>query len=313
LDSLNDATTSTTEESGSLSIEAATGILTSINDVLPPPPPPDAPAGTSGTTSSTDQQTSDAHVATSALNVASTVLASSTQITTQAATEATEILSFVLSQPTVVADTSGSDQVQSSVNAISDSVLNQSSATETNLTVVITTRNLNITAEKRSAEAVAEAPATCQTETEPAVVSLPPNVLTNTQVNESLPIDMLLYSSSVNLHDMIIDGADESFATSANVTLSSPLISFSLRQGGKEIIVAGVQTPINITLPLKKGANTTDKCVGQPENASSTVCKNYLECRYWSETQSKWLSSGCRTLYGSTGSVVCECDHLTDL
>ena len=145
----------------------------------------------------------------------------------------------------------------------------------------IETAELNITTEKRQASSIALSPSVVRTATAPAVVALPADVLDQAvadgNVNDSLPVDVLLYSSSVNLHSIAMDTADGAAAAAANVTMSSPLISFALRQGGREIGIKGTRSSINISVPLKAGANATGACIGKPANASAAECVQFLE------------------------------------
>ena len=211
---------------------------------------------------------------------------------------------------------------------------------------LFTATNLNITAVKKPAARIAETPTACETGGAPALVTLPLDVLSMTTANASEPINIVMYSLSeggdtrppslplclssvatplklrkaerstmtlatgLNIH-----GAPPATTTSSGVAkanLSSPLVSFSLRQGGGDIKVNGTATPINISVPLSPSFNSNGVCVGQPANGSTKRCGSAFECRFWDRTSSEWSSQGCRTLAGAEGTVMCECDHLTD-
>ena len=106
-------------------------------------------------------------------------------------------------------------------------------------------------------------------------------------------------------------GAPPATTTSsvAKANQSTPLVSFSLRQGGVVIIVNDTATPINISIPLSPDVNSDGVCIGQPANGSKESCATAFECRFWDETPSEWSSQGCRTLAGDeVRPVTCECE-----
>jgi len=309
-------------EGPSLPADAVDQIFESALSVLPAA---SGSTGGGGAESPAPAADSVAKTATFALELASTVLAAATVIDTDTATDAAGVLDFVLSSEKAVSSASASAQVASSITAIGDAVLLGATprAANASVAVVISTANLNITAEKRLPAEIARKPATCLTETEPATVELPDDILSGLsvagEVDASQPIDFIFFSSAVNLHGpppVATSAASSSEGRTGraapNATLASPLISFSLRQAGRELKVEGTRQPISISVPLRKGTNTSHTCIGQPANASAAGCTSAFECRYWDERSGEWSGDGCRTKAGSSGAVVCECDHLTD-
>ena len=326
-DYLADLTSAATVTEGqSLSQQALTQIFDSALSILPGfrgASDEDTHGGAGGEADSTEESVAD--TATAALLLTSSVLAAATTIDTQTATSAAEVLDYVLGSEMAVSSAGAGDQVASSIAAIGDAVLLGAASHANNsavIAVTISTTNLNITAEKRSPAEVAQTPSMCKTETEPAIVELPPDVLSalsggGQAANASEPIEFLFFSSAVNLHGPppIVPRGQGAISTGvaavSPASMASPLISFSLRQGGKELKVNGTASPIAITVPLRKGTNTTNRCIGQPANASAAGCQMAFECRYWDEASSEWRGDGCRTM-GSEGKVLCECNHLTD-
>lgn len=259
----------------------------------------------------------DTAAATSALELASSVLSDATEIDEATAADAAGVLDFVLESPEALKRSGAKSQLTSSISAIGDAVLQgvEPASSNTSVTVAISTKNLNITAGKRPADTLTREPALCQTESHPARVDLPTDVLASVAgVDRSQPIDMLFYASAVNLHAPPPSQAEVPGGKQpAVVKQSSQLISFSLRQAGKELKVNGTNHPISITVPLSKRTNTTNVCVGQPQNASAAAqCDRALECRFWDGATREWSGTGCDTKQGPTGALVCECNHLTD-
>ena len=148
-------------------------------------------------------------------------------------------------------------------------------------TVEISSKNLNITAESKSAAALADQPTVCKTGGAPAVVSLPSGVLGGTTANASLPVRIVAYSSSTNLH-----GPPPSTNNSnASAELAGPLISFTLRQGSSALAVANTSANINISLPLstERASRLTAAdgtlCLGSVRRFYSCSCRLRLTCR----------------------------------
>jgi len=273
----------------------------------------DNDSGGDGSASSSAEEVA---AATSALELASSVLTAATEIDQETAADAVGVLNFVLHSPAALAASGAKEQLTSSIAAISDAVL-QGASDNRSAAVAISTHNLNITAGKRTANRLADAPVLCQTDTQPAAVELPSDVLDGVEgVDASQAVEMLLYSSAVNLHapaGTTIHKAEGQSSQPMDVKQSSSLISFSLRQAGKELKVNGTRRPIEITVPLSIGTNTTKTCIGQPKNATSAVeCNRVLECQFWDEVSSGWSGEGCTTKEGPDGTVVCSCSHLTD-
>ena len=141
--------------------EAVSQIFESAITVIPAPSTDDSTD--SAVPTNTTQQNAD--MASAALNLTETVLVQATSIDEATADAATELLNFVMDQPSVV-ETSGA-QLEASIETIGNKVLaGQADMELVNDTssVVITTKNVNITAEKRKADKLADTPAQCQTD-----------------------------------------------------------------------------------------------------------------------------------------------------
>ena len=132
--------------------------------------------------------------------------------------------------------------------------------------------------------------------TRPVEVVLPTSVLSESLgiVNSSLPLAMCLSTSAVNLYGPIIVEDDEE-ESGIQIEATSPLVGFSLLQGGKELKVNNVDERINVSLPLTK----------QPSEGFE------FGCRWWDVSNSQWASDGCLTVYDPLGAVTCSCTHLT--
>ena len=133
-----------------------------------------------------------------------------------------------------------------------------------------------------------------------AKVALPLSILVGAAggalgINTSLPVALTLAASSVNLYG----GAPHESGTT--IAASSPLVSFALLQGNREVTVRDTAEPINLTIPLvRRGMES--------RRGASTR----LECRWWDSGGREWSANGCTTLEGEGGrSAICSCNHLT--
>lgn len=140
-------------------------------------------------------------------------------------------------------------------------------------------------------------------------------------VDPAKPVEAVLFSSTMDLHGT---------GSQADRARAGAAVSFLLLQGGVELEVSGLAQPLQLTLPVRDGAELLRSCVGQPDKATllermlggAPACSSTLECRYWDEEAHAWSTEGCRTvvyaedegggLAGSGGQPSCECTHLSD-
>ena len=166
-------------EGSTLPPEAVSDLFVSAiivtNAAISTPPSTDDSKDSADTTSANVTQ-QNAAMASATLDLTETVLIQATYIDKNTAVTATELLNFVMDQPSVV-ETSGA-QVEASIEKIGNKVLaGQADVELVNDTfiLVMTTKNVNITAEKRKADKLADTPARCETDSDsnrPAEVSL---------------------------------------------------------------------------------------------------------------------------------------------
>ena len=158
--------------------------------------------------------------------------------------------------------------------------------------VVLASTNLNVTVIAASNPAtLTENPIAVSTSQQsPAQVSLPPDVLEGIiGFNASRPVQASLFTTADYR-------AHKRLSVAVNVTLrASPIVSFSLLQGGTMLDISDRPNPINLSIPF------------DPPNDP------YLrsECR-WYDSEA-WVSDGCMTSHDSQSAVaICSCNHLTD-
>ena len=190
--------------------------------------------------------------------------------------------------------------------------------------VVLSSPNLNMSINVRSASALSAAPIAVDSGTGiPAAVAVPSDLMGSIPgFNASVPVAAVLHTSPVNLHGGLggsgtaarrrrLSGAD-----GGHGLLSGPTISFKITQGGSELSVKGAASPISISLAYQSPAAAAGRppCVGAPDPLSEVAraCATTVECRYWDEIENIWSTDGCATTLGSDGSVGCSCDHLTE-
>jgi hypothetical protein len=67
-------------------------------------------------------------------------------------------------------------------------------------------------------------------------------------------------------------------------------------------------------LPCLFNTSSNFRCTGGArfQNFACPAAVFTYECLYWNSTHGKWASDGCSAVHGSTSSIVCECNHLTD-
>jgi hypothetical protein len=65
---------------------------------------------------------------------------------------------------------------------------------------------------------------------------------------------------------------------------------------GSEVAISGLQTPIEITIPLTTNISATDQ----------------LACRFWNVAAVTWDRTGCTLRSQSASSATCACNHLTE-
>jgi len=197
--------------------------------------------------------------------------------------------------------------------------------------VIVSTPALNISAQllpvsngDRRLSLATPIVASLSTETTQAAVQLPADLLSNLTAvsNDSSspePIGLQMWTSSLDLHGT---------GSSNQRTLAGPTVSVSLSQGGQELDVHGVATPILVAMPLDAGmmnqlASATGAarpCVGQLSSTSfferaqggDNPCTSVVACNFWDTATNTWSSDGCRTVALANGGMACECTHLTD-
>ena len=201
--------------------------------------------------------------------------------------------------------------------------------------VVLSSDNLNMTINVRSASALAAEPISCDSGTGvPAAVAVPADLINVIPgLDPSVPVAAVLHTSRVNLHGGLGgSGADERRRQrrrrrltsesmspghpAGNGTAAGPTISIKISQQGVELVVKDAATPINISLAYQSPAAAAglSPCVGRPDSLSDAAraCATTVECRFWNETEDSWSTNGCATTMGADGSVVCSCTHLTE-
>eukprot|EP00900_Chrysochromulina_parva_P027739 jgi/Chrpa1/959/Chrysochromulina_OHIO_Genome00000668-RA len=190
--------------------------------------------------------------------------------------------------------------------------------------VVLSSPNLNMSINVRSASALSAAPIAVDSGTGiPAAVAVPSDLMGSIPgFNASVPVAAVLHTSLVNLHGGLGGSGTTarrrrlSGANGGHGLASGPTISFKIIQGGSELVVNGAATPISISLAYQSPAAAAGRppCVGAPDPLSEAAraCATTVECRYWDEIESIWSTDGCTTTLGADGSVGCSCDHLTE-
>lgn len=209
---------------------------------------------------------------------------------------------------------------EAAAESISNTVLQLATvatASAANASVSLYSPNLNLTSEARPPTELAARPITCDTGAgEPAEVMMPADILlAAANVNTTLPISVLLYTTAFNLHSIAVAGRNGS----SSKMQTSATVAFSLVQKGSELKVEGSADRINVSVPFTPTlANTSDDapppCLGTPTNATDEAnCPSIIECRFWNITTKAWASDGCTTVRGTSGAYSCSCNHLTDV
>jgi len=201
--------------------------------------------------------------------------------------------------------------------------------------VVLSSPNLNMTVNVRSAAALASEPVACASSTgEPIAVVMPTDVLVGVQVDLSRPVAAILRTSAVNLHTAPrspppLARAAPDVSTSAGTgrrrrlegdtadnTTVSPTVTFSMLQEGRPLAIRDLSTPINISIPFRPSVPadaSRSPCIGAPVDAEvAASCDMTVQCRFWNETEHAWSTDGCVTLLAVDGTIACSCDHLTE-
>ena len=208
--------------------------------------------------------------------------------------------------------------------------------------VVLSSDNLNMTINVRSASALAAEPVSCDSATGvAAAVSVPTDLIGSIPgLDPSIPVAAILHTSRVNLHGGLGGSSaterrrltSESMSSglpnmdmssglpagngTAPGTAAGPIISIKISQQGMELVVKDAATPINISLAYQSPAAAAGRppCVGRPDPLSDAAraCATTVECRFWNETEDTWSTNGCSTTMGADGSVGCSCTHLTE-
>lgn len=248
----------------------------------------------------------------------------------------TEFVSVLITEEITVdgkVDEKSSEQIASAVQQLARALTADAEVGE----VKLVSKNLNLTTEARSAAELATRPVECDTASAlPTKISMPSNVLSAIRgLNLDTPISVVLFSSAINLHRGLRDAAaspsmvdaESTNGTQARRIQSSPMVSFSLVQAGKELRVEGAESAINISIPFQRETTTVTliedgvnvlapappPCIGS-NNGSYERCHAAIECRWWDKQgNGSWASAGCATIAAADGvSYTCSCDHLTD-
>ena len=178
--------------------------------------------------------------------------------------------------------------------------------------VVLTSSQLNLTAEARAPADLAAAPVRCEVGSElPTQATLPDDILdaiAGAGGDTSKSVSVVLFASKVNLHapfaasppppppsnqrrteSSVGTAADSGRNGTAEVT-SSPLVSFTLLQDGNELRVQGAASRVNVSIPFASSLTSARSsraqrmpppCIGAPTNATDVECSMAIECRWW--------------------------------
>ena len=274
-----------------------------------------------------------------------------------AATAVSDLLdAFVMTDMSSQGSASSSTDAASSLAAAVDQLARAAVPTFLNMTcchdgtaasanVTVTSANLNMTISLKAASEIAAELVGCDSgiADRPITAQMPSDVLRSVQgVDPTLPIAAVLFTVGVNLRASleppVTARSDSSprrlIARSHSSTIepsTSPIVSFSLRQGGEILQVRNTLAPINISLPFRSASFTirvnecvqgvctesfrseSPPCIGAPDALEDLAsCDTAVECRFWNETEQRWSTTGCATTLGTDGSVGCSCSHLTE-
>ena len=268
-----------------------------------------------GASPSQETSAAAAHV----VEIVSTFLDASPEVTPQLAQAVTTFISGVIEPEGQLgeAPAADSDSLSSSAVVAIHNVLRQLTravpATGDRLT--LTSDNLNVTVTSRSAANLKASPVSCSTATTSAVASFGDSVLQAAEgVDASLPVSVLLFSSSQQFYEsrpVIGREQGRSGLVAATPTRVTPLVSLSLVQGGVELHVDDAASPVNLSMPLVAAAEQSQWCLGLPQTAGEAAsCSSAAQCMWWDGAD--WSSIGCETVRARDGGVTCSCDHLTD-
>ena len=114
---------------------------------------------------------------------------------------------------------------------------------------------------------------------------------------------MIKYAN--NLWNSIQDGETLLFP-------SSDIIHLRTLIEGTYVPLKGLTQPLNLTFAIdnsKLNQSEVDLFILQTDTSSYEVVISY-KCRYWNETEGKWLANGCLTTIFPSN-VLCSCDHTT--
>ena len=194
--------------------------------------------------------------------------------------------------------------------------------------VVISTTWVAIVAESR--RGLSSEPFLCPTSTGPPIEA----IFTATSlegINLSKPIGAVLWTSEAPLFPTHLSSIDrgrrllpgDGRAEGSGASLAGASVSFSLYQDGNKLDVEGLESPVQISVPVRSPNDLDRSCIGQPSalalvndmGAGSPGCLDALECRFWDPEASAWSTEGCTTTrYNKSGAIAigCECSHLSD-
>jgi Ca2+-binding EF-hand superfamily protein len=204
--------------------------------------------------------------------------------------------------------------------------------------VVLSSPNLNMTINVRSASALAAEPISCDSGSGvAAAVTVPADLIGGIPgLDPSVPVAAVLHTSRVNLHGGLggssaaerrrrrrrrqlaseRGGSSDVGNDGENGTLAGPTVSFKISQRGVEIPVKDAPTPINISLAYQSPAAGAGQapCLGVPDpfSAAARACGTTVQCKFWNETSRSWSTDGCATIMSADGTVGCSCNHLTE-
>ena len=212
---------------------------------------------------------------------------------------------------------------QAAAESISNAIMQLAvGASATQDEVVLTSPNLNMKTEKRSAADIASKPLSVDSfgDDKPLEVNMPTTLFTGglrrrlqaANFNESEPVLVVLYTTPTNIHSKPKKkGWGLKKGEQPKEVGESPAVSLSLVQAAGELKISGSESPINITVPFKPAlSNGSAPCVGTPANKTERdACPSTVECRYWDKVEADWKTDGCETIPGDDGAFTCSCDR----
>ncbi|EFC43523.1 predicted protein [Naegleria gruberi] len=108
------------------------------------------------------------------------------------------------------------------------------------------------------------------------------------------------------------ESSPEQFFTDQSISFpGAKILQFKTLVSGTYVPLNNLSENITLTFTIDEGT-INETLINSTLNSNSSnpeIVKTYV-CRYWNETEMKWLQNGCSTSY-SNGTVTCYCDHTT--